>query len=519
MYRPIPQSLSDSDSDKELQMESVGGNFSKIHKHHSDGKQVKIDNIFQTKFRKPPKRLSTTRKILLAFSIILCFVTIVVFLWILPCASDKICPMQIPNWNRNINGLEFRGDINLMSGHMLGICFKNSIFDERNGGGAAALYASTGDFVWFNSKSEETIEMDCSLLDVNSDGRLDCILQKETSLEAVDSMMGATIWNMHSHPPRPIMIDDVDMPIAVDDLDHDGVKELLTVIGINGQHNVFVLLSGKTGMSVHEYVVKACPYIKIEKYDKYSLIHSCKNDSRVAYYKILFVELQKAYLDHNYKVEAMESGYLSSQETVYTVGSKILRVNNTGHCPDCSAEVNVFDKNSNKTLLSKKYDRTLIMNPKTFAFKETKQHKSILQGHLQGYILKLWTWSYTLNKKRLIRNMTVHFNLTSEQIVIITCNDTDIHVINASITEITQLCYEIDGTDALVCQPDVHTHDSIFVGDIDEDGSQDIINYSSGFVQNVSVNAPMDEWILTSSIQIFHLESELPTLFNSANKK
>lgn len=519
MYRPIPQSLSDSDSDKELQMESVGGNFVKTYKHHSDGNQVKLDNIFQTKFRKPPKKLSTTRKALLAFSIILCFVTIVVFLWVLPCASDQICPMQIPNWNRHINGLEFRGAINLMPGHMLGICFKNSIFYENNGGGAAALYASTGDFVWFNTKSEQTIGMDCDLLDVNSDGRLDCILQKETSLEAVDSMIGATIWNMHSHPPRLTMIEDVDMPIVVDDLDGDSVKELLTIIGINGQHNVFVLLSGKTGMTVHEYVVKACPEIQIQKYDEQSLIHSCKNGSHIAYYEILFVELKKAFLDHNYKVEAMESNYLTNQEAVYTVGTKILQVNNTGQCPNCIAEINVLDKNSNKTLLSKKYDRTLIMKPKMFAFKETKQNKSILQGHLQGYLLKLWTWSYSSNQKRHIRNMTVHFNLTSEQIVIITCNDTDIHVINASITEIVQLCYEIDGTDALDCQPDVHTHDSIFVGDIDEDGLQDIINYSSGFTQNVSVKASVDEWILTSSIQIFHLESELPTLFNSANKK
>lgn len=515
MYRPIPQSLSDSDSDKELQMDSVNVSFSKTHRLQSDGKPAKLDNIFQTKLRKPPKKLSAKRKLLLAFSIVLCFITIVVFLWVLPCSGDQICPIQIPNWNRHINGLEFRGSISIISEHMFGICFKNSFFAEKNGGGAAALYASTGDIAWFNSKSEQTLGIDCSILDVNGDGKLDCLIQKETCLEAVDSKTGTTVWNMHSHLSKPNVIEDVDMPIVVDDLNGDGVHELLTVIGINGQHNVLALLSGKTGMTVHEYVVKACPEIHITKYDKQSLIHSCKNGTHVAYYKILFMELKKAFLDHDYKVQALESNYSASQETTYTIGSKILRVNNTGHCPDCIAEINVL--NSNNTLLFKRYDRTLIMKPKIFTFRETKQNKLILKGHLQGYILKLWTWSHTFNRKQFIKNMTVESNLIREQIVIITCNETDIHVINASITELAQLCYQIVGTDEYECQPDVQTHDSIFIGDIDDNGSQDIINYSSSFVENYSSNDTSDVWTLTSSIQIFHLESELPKLFSSAN--
>lgn len=515
MYRPIPQSLSDSDSDKELQMDSVGGNFIKTHKHVSEAKHVRLDNVFLTKTRKPPKKLSTIRKALLAFSILLCFVTIVVFLWVLPCTGDEICPIQIPNWNRHINGLEFKGSISLISEHMFGVCFKNSFLDEVGGGGAAALYASTGDVVWYNSNSEQTVGIDCSLLDVNNDGKLDCILRKETGLEAVDSASGSKFWNMHSHPPRPTLIEDVDMPIVVNDLDGDGVKELLTVIGVNGQHNVFVLLSGKTGMTVHEYVVKACPEIQIQKSNERSLIHSCKNSSHADYYEILFVELKKAYLDHDYKVQAIESNYSASQDTTYMVGSKILRVNNVGECPKCVAEFNVLDKNTNKPLVLKTYNGTFIMKPKVFAFKETKQNKLIMQGHLQGYILKLWTWQYdTINKKQLIKNMTVQLNLIKEQIVIITCNDTDIHVINASITDLTQLCYQLTGTDEYDCQPDVQTHDSVFIGDIDKEGSADIINYSSSFVQNTSSNGT-DAWTLVSSIQIFHLESELPKLFSS----
>lgn len=517
MYRPIPQSLSDSDSDKELQMDAVGGNFIKTHKYNNESKQIQLDNIFQTRLRKPRKKLSAMRKAILILSILLCFATIVIFLWILPCASKQICPVQIPNWNRHINGLEFRGSISILPDHVFGISFKNSFLDERGGGGIAAVHVRTGDIIWYNSLQEQTIAIDCSLLDANNDGKLDCILQKEASLEVIDSWVGTQIWNMHSHPPRLTTIEDVDMPIVLNDVDGDGIKELLTVIGLNGQHNVFVLLSGKTGMTVHEYVVQACPEIQIVDYNKQSLTHSCKNGSHVAYFEILFIELKKAFLDKKYKVQAMESSYLALQSDTYAAGSKILQINTTGQCPNCTTVLHLLDKNRNATVLLKKYDKTWTMNPKVFTFQETKQNKFVLQGHLQGFIIKLWTWPNTSYKKQLIKNMTVQINLIEERIVIITCNDTDIRVINASITEITQLCYQILGTDELECQPDVQKHDSVFIGDIDEEGSQDIINYSSSFIQNNTSNITEDGWTLTSSIQIFHLESELPKLFNSKN--
>lgn len=515
MYRPIPQSLSDSDSDKELQMDPVPGNFIKSHKIHFESKHPKLEhNIFHARFRKPPKKLSTSRKCLLVFSIFLCFFTIVVFLWVLPCTGKQICPMRIPNWSKHLNGLEFRGGLSLMPRHTFGVCFKNSIFNEKDGGGAVAISITTGDVVWYVSRTEQTLAIDCGLLDVNNDGALDCIIQKETSLEAVDSVLGTQIWNLHSHPPRLTMIEDVDMPIMVDDFDGDGVKELLTVIGLNGEHNVFVLLNGKMGMSMHEYVVKACPEIRIEKHNGNSLTHSCINGSNITYYEVLFAEFKKAFLNSNYKVEVSASAFTTGQKHVYSIGSKILEINKSGDCPNCTSELMVLDKITNKTLLLKRYERTLIMRPQMFSFEETKHKKLILQGHLQGYMLKLFNWpkDTTFSKKQVVRNMTVQVNMIKEHIVIITCNDTDIHVINASITDITQLCFLIAGTDQSECQPNVEYQDSIFVGDVDEEGSQDIINYSSSFVQN----ATKGDWTLMSSIQIFHLESELPKLFGTA---
>lgn len=426
--------------------------------------------------------------------------------------------MRVPNWNRHLDGFEFTGSVSLMPRHMFGLCFKNSFFDVRGGGGAIALSMNTGDVVWYTPRVEQTLGMDCGLLDVNGDGALDCILQKETRLEAIDSVKGDQVWYMHSHPPRHKMIEDVDMPIVMDDIDNDGVSELLTVIGSNGEHNVFVLVNGKMGMTMHEYVVKACPEIRIETHDKNGLIHSCKNGSQIAYYEVLFAELKKAFLNSAYQVQAMTSNYASHKDAS-VVGSKVLRVNKSGRCSNCTADLSILDKNTNKTLLLKTYERTLVMKPKIFAFKETKQNKLVLQGHLHGYILKLWNWpnNSILNKKQSIRNMTVQVNLIKEQIVIITCNDTDIHVINASETDITQLCYAVPGTDQLECQPDVEYHDSVFVGDVDGEGSQDIINYSSSYVQNSTVNGLRNEWTLMSSIQIFHLESELPKLFGAEN--
>lgn len=418
-----------------------------------------------------------------------------------------MCPIRVPNWKRYLNGLEFRGSVNWVPNRSvferaLVVAFKNSLLSEKIGGGAIALSVNTGDVIWYASREQLPIEINCRL----HESANYCLLRKEIDLEAIDCVSGNHLWLMHSHPPVNRSMSDADMPIVFGDLNEDGAKDLLTVVAVNGKHNVFVLISGKAGMVLREYEEKACLDVHIKERGDKDFVYSCKNGSNVAFYQMPYIELKKAFLNSTYTPQTNQSEAVK-QKTAYDLNCTILYLNKTGTCPNCISQLNISSKQTN---YSQKYERTLILEPKIFTFRKKKLTKILLQGHLSGYILKMWQWSDKLNKRQQIRNMTLQINTIKENIVIITCNDTDIRVINASETNITQLCFPVDNTNEMDCQPDVTQHDSLFVADVDEEGSQDIINYSSSFVQNEESE---DGWVLLSSMHILHLESELPKLF------
>lgn len=91
------------------------------HFHHnrmpSDADNVAILNT-NVKKSQP---MSNTRKLCFIVSIIACIVTVILFIWILPCSDNHSCPakserMHTHNWLRSYERVELKGAINVVHG-------------------------------------------------------------------------------------------------------------------------------------------------------------------------------------------------------------------------------------------------------------------------------------------------------------------------------------------------------------------------------------------------------------------
>lgn len=95
------------------------------------------------------------------------------------------------------------------------------------------------------------------------------------------------------------------------------------------------------------------------------------------------------------------------------------------------------------------------------------------------------------------------------------------HNVNVSQTDLIQICSR-DGYQA--CQPDFnYQEESLEIGDLDGDGSHELISYYTSFVETSEARSMVmknsNKWHLTSVVKVIRLESELPKLFVSSTKK
>lgn len=184
IYAPIPQSLSDSDSERELHMESLirptgnptncnhhddedndfdGTNGSKIYRQQQNGNHSITTNNFiiqdsempTIKVKRPTTKppMSTARKIALTVSIILCFLPAIVFIWVLPCTASQTCPVTISNWESEQPGIELKGAINVVHGAFqknLALLYEGSVGSTDSlKNGAVSLLGNTGTVAWY----------------------------------------------------------------------------------------------------------------------------------------------------------------------------------------------------------------------------------------------------------------------------------------------------------------------------------------------------------------------------------
>lgn len=162
------------------------------------------------------------------------------------------------------------------------------------------------------------------------------------------------------------------------------------------------------------------------------------------------------------------------------------------------------------------------MTPVPYSFQSTEDNMVSLKGHVHGFVLKIWEWKNYSKKlpptakvyKRSLpqHNKTFYLNEVSEIVAMITFNETDTHIINASLTDRYQICTEPD--DANVCQPATkNQQDSLLIADMDHDSSQELISYSSSYIKREDEGK--DNWRLVSFVKVLRLEDELPKLYES----
>lgn len=517
MYRPIPQSLSDSDSEKELQMDPIHTTYIKTPRldtfpaHKYQHNSYPLQNHIKAMKMKKRNKMTTIRKVCFILSILLCFVTIVVFLWVLPCSGDSICPVRVTSWDKNLENLELKGAISLIKHELnhtsnLAILFRRNLFTKDSHDGVASFSDIDSKILWYKSYDREPIQMSCDLIDVNLDGQLDCLILEEAGLVALDSRNGVDFWYIHNHKSQSAVAKLL-FPVVVPDMNHDSVKELVSVAVQNGRRNLLIVASGRTGMILGEYVLKHCENVEqiVSQFD--SIIYACQQMPNITFYELLTSDL--------YEIVTNNSQTLQVTKSNFTSNTDILLIKNTNECPNCEVTITLYDNASRKEIFSQKYLHTYATKPRQFSFINNKKNMDLLQGHINGFVVKLWQWSdeTTINKKMFLLNSTVQINFIKERIVIITFNNSNVHVINASMTEITQLCI-VNENGKNVCQPDVHNQDeALLVTDLDDDGTQEFVGYSSTFVQNSSANSTKEGWQLVSNIKVFPLESELPKLY------
>lgn len=334
VYSPLPQSLSDSDSEKEISMEPVCTNYVNSGLRHKklenpSGQNGHLDfhsiNDDVLKIKRVNPKMSTLRKTAFVFSILLCFLPIIIFLWILPCSNSNTCPISISNWEYQQDNIELRGKINLVHGAFqnslnLAVMYKGSFnYQKMLKYGVISFMGSNGAVAWEFQQKICPIELNCSIIDVDGNGFNDCLVTDEKGLKAIETVSGETIW--HANSDQEKSIPKLDMPVKVDDFDNDGINDLLSIY----KKESFLLISGKTGRAFSNMkLAHSCISISNLTLINSAIKYGCVTEQETKIFQISFNDLERKF--HNPSEELKPKEVADTTQVIYETG--ILLYNN-----------------------------------------------------------------------------------------------------------------------------------------------------------------------------------------------
>eukprot|EP00117_Sycon_ciliatum_P039036 scpid29682/ scgid6153/ len=129
------------------------------------------------------------------------------------------------------------------------------------GGAVFALDGRSGDTIWKHGMKQEVFSVICGLLDGNGDGQMDCLLSGRFSqLELIDARTGNTLWSSFDYLGA-FKISNLYMPSVVDDVDDDGVSDVVVAQGGDSRASPWEVcrhpgdvrvISGATGRPIGE---------------------------------------------------------------------------------------------------------------------------------------------------------------------------------------------------------------------------------------------------------------------------
>ncbi len=288
MYSPLSQNMSDSDSEEEIHTRRTTTRIMSHPEMHEiaysncnniddrfvhpnvDDDNVAILNTSKT------EPMGPIRKGLFVLSIFLCIFTVVLFLN-LPCTDDSMlsCPAMIDriktqNWLRSYENIEFKGTIYVVDGlrgrskNLVAMYRKDKRVSDNETGprktnGIISLLGGTGGVAWFNEMLNEPTAIDCTLIDVDLNGKPDCLVVDEFGeIACINPLSGTFFWHIADRTEKNTEL--LSFPLVLPDLNNDKVNELLVTSGINS----LIIVSGRNGLKIGSpYILKECTFMHL----------------------------------------------------------------------------------------------------------------------------------------------------------------------------------------------------------------------------------------------------------------
>ncbi|XP_054732713.1 uncharacterized protein LOC129240759 [Anastrepha obliqua] len=421
-------------------------------RHHNDADNVAILGRGSSKDLSSHEPMSPARRCCFISSLFLCVLAVFGFVWVVPC--NNTCPafvdqVRTHNWLNNYTKIELKGGVHIVSGlrnwennliflYRGDAFFPNSNNAKRNG--IISLIGNSGAVAWYDEMVDEPVAIDCTLIDVDHNGRSDCLVLDEFGeLRSIDPISGQ--WHWHYKERSPHRVDALDFPVILPDLDGDGVLEILMVTSMPfemrtrnlvykgelraGNHrveerNFLRILSGRNGKPMGDgFKVQDCDIVhKLQLENSQKITFNCWLNNTEAQRSKNLADLfalitnksiatgQKLLpaskiAQHRHYGQRKE---IDAQRNIYSLSGRELVVENRGKCPDdCNVTFVLRETRNNKTFILRNFTESAMygMVPAQWHFKNREKEKS-------GFIIKFWKWN---NPKEAL-NETIKENKT-----------------------------------------------------------------------------------------------------------
>ncbi|XP_011294495.2 uncharacterized protein LOC101898035 [Musca domestica] len=421
-----------------------GNNFSSFSNEYDERNQTDADNVAILGGNDctkdiPLEPMSPARRCCFIASLLLCVLTVIVFVWVIPCSEDGSCPAPIDrvkthNWLNNYTKIELKAGVNIVTGvrsweNNLIFLYRGDAFfpefrlDNSKRNGIISLIGSSGAVAWYDEMEDEPVAIDCTLLDVDKNGRTDCLIVDEYGeLGAINPVSGQWHWRCKERSPQKV--DALDFPIILPDLDRDGVFDILMVTSAAtdrqsnkhsarkgdatnrsevSQRNFLRILSGRNGQPIGEgFKVIECDIVRKLQLENgqtvsFNCIHNKTEAQRSKTLAELFSLITNKSLIGQKLVPASKISQhrhygqrkdIDSQRNIYSLNGRELIVENRGKCPeDCNVTFILSENRNGKAYTVRNFTSSGMygMVPAQWHFKNTKPNMS-------GFVMKFWKW-------------------------------------------------------------------------------------------------------------------------------
>ncbi|EDW17336.2 uncharacterized protein Dmoj_GI16843 [Drosophila mojavensis] len=418
-------------------------NFGAEYETNADNVAILGHQSDQSELKRSP--MSTKRRCCFIASLLLCLFAVVGFVWIVPCGpadGTGACPAPVDrqktrNWFKNYTKIELRGGVNVVAGlraweNNLIFLYRGDVFfpdsrpNNHKRNGIISLIGSSGAVAWYDETVDEPVAIDCTLLDVDLNGKPDCLVIEEYGeVGAINSGSGEWHWRFKDHAAQKLNA--YDFPLILPDIDGDGVLDILLISSLSLEQrtktliqqqqpkqtqqqlearNVLRLLSGRRGRPIGEgFRIHDCQKLsRLQLNVNNNISYSCTSSTdqqpqqrfkslAELYALITNKSLMGRRLTPASKI-AQHRKQMDTQRNVYLLSGRELILENRGKCPDCNVTLQLSEmRDGRRHMLYNQTENAMYgMAPAQWHFKNSKSKMS-------GFVIKFWKWISVVKAK------------------------------------------------------------------------------------------------------------------------